>query len=78
MRPSIRKKQDIDTFINNELEDLEDIPSSKPSFTSKPSVTTAAKKPNAFAKPTFGNAGSKKDVINDDEIEAEQIVQHKA
>lgn len=78
MRPSIRKKQDIDSFINNELEDLEDNPSSKPTFTTKPSVTTAAKKPNAFAKPTFGIAGSKKDATNEDEIEAEQIVQNKA
>jgi hypothetical protein len=78
MRPNIRKKQDIvDSFINDELEDLQDKP--KPPVISNPSVTTAVKKPNAFAKPTFGIVGSKKGAINENEIEAEQIeVQHKA
>jgi hypothetical protein len=40
MRGPLKKKQDMDAFINNELEDP------KPVF--------AVKKPNAFAKPTFG------------------------
>lgn len=76
MRPSIRKKQDIDSFINDELEDLQDKTRPKPTITSNLSVIMAAKKPNAFAKPTFGIAGSKKGAINEDEIEADQIVQH--
>ena len=28
MRPNIRKKQDMDSFINDELEDLQDNPGS--------------------------------------------------
>ena len=38
MRPNIRKKQDMDSFINDELEDLQDNPGSKTGFTSNPSV----------------------------------------
>lgn len=72
MRPNIRKKQDIDSFINDELEDLQENPGSKTGITSNPAVKTAVKKPNAFAKPTFGIGGSKK-VSEENKIEAEQI-----
>lgn len=49
MRGPLKKKQDIDSFINSELEDP------KPVF--------AVKKPNTFAKPTFGISASKKPIM---------------
>ncbi len=72
MRPNIRKKQDMDSLINDELEDLQENPGAKTGITSNPSVKTAVKKTNAFAKPTFGMGGSKK-VSEENKIEAEQI-----
>jgi hypothetical protein len=53
MRPGPRNKQNIDDFINDELDGLEQpqqSQSSKPQISSKPAFG-AAKKPIMFAKP---------------------------
>lgn len=70
MRGPPRKRQDIDNFIDNELDEIEDNPGAfaKPApvfkpptggALSKPSFAMGAKKPNAFAKPSFGMPSAK-------------------
>jgi hypothetical protein len=67
MRGPPRKRQDIDNFIDNELEDIEQSQPSKQGFKpptgvgSKPAFAMGAKKPNSFAtKPTFGAPSASK------------------
>jgi len=68
-----RKEQDIDEFINNELDEIEGStvsmpskgtfkPPSGPSNAVKPSFALAVKKPTVFAKPNFGAPSANKKI----------------
>ena len=61
------KRQDLDAFIDNELDEIEQSQDNQPSSmgfgskpkglggaSSKPAFAMGGKKPNAFAKPSFG------------------------
>ena len=60
------KRQDLDAFIDNELDEIEQTQDNQPSMgfgskpkglsgvSSKPAFAVGGKKPNAFAKPSFG------------------------
>jgi len=64
MKPNIRKRQDIDSFINEESQN-----NPPPVVSSNSSVS--ANKPSAFAKPTFG--ANKK--ASENKTEAEKNLQ---
>jgi len=66
MKPNIRKRQDIDSFINEESQN------NPPPVVSSNS-SAAANKPSAFTKPTFGAVVNKK--ASEDKSEAEKNLQ---